>query len=52
MQAPGSGLTVSPMREKCGIVMLDLDFADIRAYGPGECSGLIVLRLGCYGLAP
>ena len=29
------------------LVTLDLDFANIRAYPPGEHSGIIVLRLKC-----
>jgi predicted nuclease of predicted toxin-antitoxin system len=31
--------------EQRAVVTLDLDFANIRAYPPGEFSGLIVLRL-------
>lgn len=30
------------------LVTLDTDFADIRAYPPGESSGIIVLRLGSH----
>jgi predicted nuclease of predicted toxin-antitoxin system len=32
-------------REGRVLVTLDLDFADIRAYPPAQCPGLIVLRL-------
>jgi predicted nuclease of predicted toxin-antitoxin system len=33
-------------RESRALLTLDLDFADIRAYPPGDYAGLIVFRLG------
>ncbi len=37
--------------EERALVTLDLDFADIRSYPPGEYTGLIVLRLTRQDLA-
>jgi predicted nuclease of predicted toxin-antitoxin system len=32
------------LTEKRALIMLDLDFADIRAYPPGDFHGIVVLR--------
>jgi predicted nuclease of predicted toxin-antitoxin system len=36
-------------REGRALITLDLDFADIRAYPPGDYAGLVVLRLSRLG---
>jgi predicted nuclease of predicted toxin-antitoxin system len=38
-------LAVVCQKEERTIITLDLDFADIRAYSPGDYPGIIVLRL-------
>jgi predicted nuclease of predicted toxin-antitoxin system len=43
--APDPDLANVCRREDRAILTLDLDFADIRAYPPGDYPGIIVLRL-------
>ncbi len=43
--SPDSSIARVCQVEKRILVTLDLDFADIRSYLPGEYSGIIVLRL-------
>jgi predicted nuclease of predicted toxin-antitoxin system len=38
-------ISVVCQREGRALITLDLDFADIRAYPPGDYAGLVVLRL-------
>jgi len=35
--------------EQRALITLDLDFADIRAYPPGDFAGMVVLRPGMHG---
>jgi predicted nuclease of predicted toxin-antitoxin system len=42
---PDTNVALVCQREGRAVVTLDLDFADIRAYPPGDYSGIIVLRL-------
>jgi predicted nuclease of predicted toxin-antitoxin system len=43
--APDPDLAALLKRESRALVTLDLGFADIRSYPPGEYQGLVVLRL-------
>ena len=42
---PDTSVAAVCQREGRVVVTLDLDFADIRAYPPGDYAGIIVLRL-------
>lgn len=42
---PDTNVAVVCQREGRAVVTLDLDFADIRAYPPGDYAGIIVFRL-------
>lgn len=42
---PDMNVAMVSQREGRAVVTLDLDFADIRAYPPGDYGGIIVLRL-------
>jgi predicted nuclease of predicted toxin-antitoxin system len=42
---PDANVAVVCKREGRAVVTLDLDFADIRTYPPGDYAGIIVLRL-------
>jgi predicted nuclease of predicted toxin-antitoxin system len=42
---PDPEIAAACQREGRTVVTLDLDFADIRAYPPGDYAGIIVLRL-------
>lgn len=42
---PDSEIASVCQAEKCVVVTLDLDFADVRRYPPQDYAGLIVLRL-------
>jgi len=42
---PDTNIAMVCQREGRAVVTLDLDFADIRAYPPGDYPGIIVLRL-------
>jgi predicted nuclease of predicted toxin-antitoxin system len=42
---PDSNVATVCQRESRAVVTLDLDFADIRAFPPGDYAGIIVLRL-------
>ncbi len=42
---PDTNIAVVCQRENRAVVTLDLDFADIRTYPPGDYAGIIVLRL-------
>jgi predicted nuclease of predicted toxin-antitoxin system len=42
---PDATVATVCQREGRAVVTLDLDFADIRAYPPGDYAGIIVLRL-------
>jgi predicted nuclease of predicted toxin-antitoxin system len=42
---PDRAIADTVRKEKRAFITLDLDFADIRTFPPGEYSGLIVLRL-------
>lgn len=47
LSGSGDGTIASVTREEHRIlVTLDMDFANIRAYPPGEYSGIIVMRPG------
>jgi predicted nuclease of predicted toxin-antitoxin system len=41
---PDPGLALVCQSERRALITLDLDFADIRAYPPGDHPGIIVLR--------
>ena len=43
--APDAEITSACIAEERVLITLDLDFADIRTYPPGEHSGIVVLRL-------
>ncbi len=42
---PDNKLAAACQHEGRAVVTLDMDFADIRAYPPGDFAGIIVLRL-------
>ena len=42
---PDINVATACQREGRAVVTLDLDFADIRTYPPGDYAGIIVLRL-------